>query len=131
MARLSQTDVKRIETMVYDWRSSKLNWDLVVAACENELGIITTRQALNRRENVKMALKARKAELKAPSQSSRKFSDIDQANDRIARLTQRVAELEQAQEMLVEQFARWAFNAKAHGMTKNLLDQPIPNFNLG
>lgn len=130
MARLSETDVKRIETMILDWRSSKLSWDLVVVACENELGIITTRQALNRRENIKLALKARKAELKAPSKSSRRFSDIDQANDRIARLTQRVAELEQAQEVLVEQFARWAFNAKSHGVTKTMLDQPIPNFNL-
>src|SRR5690606_31485130 len=103
---------------------------LVVVACENELGIRTTRQALNRREKIKMALKVRKAELKAPSQASRRFTDIDQANDRIARLTHRVSELERSQQTLIEQFARWAFNAKAHGVTKNMLDQPIPIFNL-
>ena len=71
-------------------------------------------------------MRLRKAELKAPSQASRQFTDIDRANDRIARLTQRVAELERAQEILIDQFTRWAYNADAHGLNETILNQPIP-----
>lgn len=126
MARLTTTDVKRIEALIRDWRSSKLTWDLVVIACLNELGIGTTRKTLLTRDSVKAAMRLRKTELKAPSQAPRQFTDIDRANDRIARLTQRVAELEAAQETLIDQFARWAYNADAHGLNETILNQPIP-----
>ncbi|MDN6297922.1 MAG: hypothetical protein L0J54_07835 [Halomonas sp.] len=126
MARLSATDVKRIEALIRDWRSSKLTWELVVIACQNELGIKTTRKTLLTRDGVKAAMHLRKTELKAPSQTPRQFTDIDRANDRIARLTQRVAELEAAQETLIDQFARWAYNADAHGLSDTILNQPIP-----
>lgn len=126
MARLSVTDVKRIEAMIRDWRSSKLTWELVVIACLNELRIETTRKTLLTRDSIKTVMRLRKAELKAPSQSSRQFSDIDRANDRIARLTQRVAELEKAQETLIDQFTRWAYNADAYGLNETILNQPIP-----
>jgi len=126
MARLSKTDVKRITTMIRDWRNSKLTWALVVLACENELGIETTRKTLLTRDSIKTGIKLRKIELKAPSQSPRQFTDIDRANDRIARLTQRVAELEEAQETLIGQFARWAYNADAHGLNETILSQSIP-----
>lgn len=130
MSRLSDVDEERIEVLIQSWSSAALKWDLLVAACENELGIKTTRQALSRRERIKNALKIRKQELKAPSLMPRAFSDIDEANDRIARLTQRVSELEKAQSLLIEQFARWSFNAKVHGLTIGILDQPIPTFDL-
>lgn len=126
MARLSMEDVARIEALVRNWRSSKLTWELVVIACENELGIKTTRKTLLTRDGVKMAMRLRKAEIKAPSQAVRQFSDIDRANDRIARLTQRVKELEWAQEVLIDQFSRWAYNADAHGLNEDILNQPIP-----
>tara|TARA_R110000823_G_C15947902_1_gene501246 strand:+ start:5054 stop:5446 length:393 start_codon:yes stop_codon:yes gene_type:complete len=126
MARLSETDIKRIETMIRDWRSSKLTWEMVVIACENELGIETTRKTLLTRDVIKTAMRLRKVELKAPSQTPRQFTDIDRANDRIARLTQRVAELEKAQETLIDQFARWAYNADAHGLNESILSQPVP-----
>ncbi|UYG06861.1 hypothetical protein [Halomonas sp. M4R1S46] len=126
MARLSVEDVARIEAMIRDWRSSKLTWQLVIIACKNELGIETTRKTLLTRDGIKTAMRLRKAELKVPSQATRQFTDIDRANDRIARLTQRVAELEKAQEALIDQFARWAYNADAHGLNEAVLNQPIP-----
>ncbi|OLO12391.1 hypothetical protein BTW10_02655 [Chromohalobacter japonicus] len=129
MARLSVADVTRIEAMIRDWRSSKLTWELVVIACKNELGIETTRKTLLTRDSIKTAMRLRKSELKAPSQATRQFTDIDRANDRIARLTQRVAELEKAQETLIDQFARWAYNADAHGLNETTLSQPIPKPN--
>lgn len=126
MARLSEEDVKRIEVMIRDWKNSKLTWELVVLACKNELGIETTRKTLLTRDRIKTVMRLRKEELKAPSQAVREFSDIDRANDRIARLTQRVAELERAQRTLIDQFARWAYNADANGLNEDVLNQPIP-----
>ncbi|NAW33729.1 hypothetical protein [Halomonas alimentaria] len=126
MARLSDADVFRIEDLIKTWRGSKLTWELVVLACENELSIKTTRKTLLTRDNIKASMRLRKEELKAPSKVVRQFSDIDRANDRIARLTQRVAELECAQRTLIDQFARWAYNADAHGLNEDLLNQPIP-----
>ncbi|WP_199456789.1 MULTISPECIES: hypothetical protein [unclassified Marinobacter] len=126
MARLSKVDVERIELMIRNWRTRKLTWELVVIACGNELGIETTRKTLLTRNGIKTAMRLRKAELKAPSQEVRQFTDIDRANDRIVRLTQRVAELEKAQEALVDQFTRWAYNADLHGVNEDVLNRPIP-----
>lgn len=126
MGRLTEVDVKHIEAIIRNWRSSKLTWDMVVIACKNELGIETTRKTLLTRVNIKTAMRLRKAELKAPSQVPRKFSDIDRANDRITRLTQRIVELEKAQEVLIDQFTRWAYNADAYGLNETILSQPIP-----
>lgn len=67
-----------------------------------------------------------KAHLKAPPQASRPFRDIDRANDRIARLTQWVAELEKAQETLIDQFTRCAYRADAYGLNDTILNQSIP-----
>lgn len=126
MARLSEADVNRIELMIRNWRSRKLTWELVVIACANELGIETTRKTLLTRDGIKAAMHLRKAELKAPSKAVRQFSDIDRANDRIARLTQRITELEKAQEVLINQFTRWAYNADIHGLNEDVLNRPIP-----
>lgn len=112
--------------LIRDWRGKKLTWELVVIACMNELGIKTTRKTLLTRDSIKEAMHLRKKELKAPSQAPRQFTDIDRANDRIARLTRRVEELEAAQHTLIDQFARWAYNADAHGVNETILNQPIP-----
>ena len=126
MSRLSGSDVQRIELMIRNWQNNKLTWELVVRGCSAELGIETTRKTLLTRENIKAAMRLRKAELKTPSQAVRQFKDIDRANDRIVRLSQRIAELECAQQILIDQFARWAYNADAHGLNIDVLNQPIP-----
>lgn len=126
MARLSPEDVARINAMISDWSGRKLTWELVVVACENELGVKTTRKTLLTRDSIKTAMRLRKTELKAPSQAARQFTDIGRANDRIARLTRRIEELERSQGVLIDQFARWAYNADAHGLSEDDLNQPIP-----
>ncbi|MFG1495379.1 hypothetical protein ABMA57_02020 [Saccharospirillum sp. HFRX-1] len=126
MPRLSANDVNSIKKLIQGWTSSKLTWELLVIACENELNIKTTRKTLLTRETITATMKVRKSELKAPSQVPIQFSDIHRANDRIARLSKRVSELEAAQEVLLDQFSRWAYNADAHGLNEDILNQPIP-----
>jgi len=126
MPRLSVNDVNSIKKLIQGWTSNKLTWELLVIACENELNIKTTRKTLLTRETITTTMKVRKSELKAPSQVPIQFSDIHRANDRIVRLSKRVSELEAAQEVLLDQFSRWAYNADAHGLNEDILNQPIP-----
>lgn len=126
MTRLTKNDIERIEDLIRLWSNRKLTWNLLVTACNNELGIKTTRKTLNTRSALKTAMKLRKAELKAPSQYARQYTDIDRANDRIIRLSKRVEELEAAQNVMIDKFTRWAFNADAHGLSESILDRPIP-----
>jgi len=129
MARLSCLDVKRIEDLIKDWSGGKLTWENLVLACKNELGIETTRKTLLTRDSIKILMNLRKAELKAPSQFPRQYTDLDRANERIIRLTERVSELEKANEFMLEQFSRWAYNCHSHGINESILNQPIPKAN--
>lgn len=126
MPRLTNDDERRIEALIQNWGSPKLSWQFLVEACRKELGIETTRQALNTRPRIKALLKIRKVELKAPSKATGYSRDLLDANKRIEALTQRVAELESANAQLVDMFIRWQYNASLYGVTEAKLNQPVP-----
>ncbi|MAZ88374.1 MAG: hypothetical protein CL693_12095 [Cellvibrionaceae bacterium] len=126
MARLTAEDEGCIEALIQDWRNPKLSWDMLVAACKSELGIETTRQALNTRERIKALMKLRKTELKAPSQAPGYIKDLQAANKRIEALTKRVGELEYANNQLIDMFIRWQYNASLYGVSEEKLNQPVP-----
>lgn len=126
MARLTAKDEQRIEALIQNWRNTKLNWALLVDACKSELGIETTRQALNTRERIKALMKNRKTELKAPSQEPGYVKDLEAANKRIKALTKRVGELEYANNQLIDMFIRWQYNASLYNLSEAKLNQPVP-----
>lgn len=126
MARLTGKDEQRIETLIQEWRNPKLSWALLVDSCKSELGIETTRQALNTRERIKALVKIRKTELKAPSHAPGFVKDLQVANKRIEALTKRVGELEFANNQLIDMFIRWQYNASLYNLSEAKLNQPVP-----
>lgn len=126
MARLTAQDELRIEALIQDWRNPKLSWESLVSACKNELGIETTRQALNTRERIKALMRLRKTELKAPSKTPGYVKDNQAANKRIELLTRRVGELEYANNQLIDMFIRWQYNASLYNISEEKLNQPVP-----
>ncbi|WZF87983.1 hypothetical protein NLK58_16875 [Marinobacter metalliresistant] len=74
---------------------------------------------------VDMAMKNRKAALKAPMEKPGWISDIHKANKRIEELTETNQKLKAINQKLVERFLIWQANADMHGLTQSMLDQPV------
>ncbi|MBU2967223.1 hypothetical protein Q4508_18970 [Amphritea sp. 2_MG-2023] len=126
MARhLTDDDVRRIVNLLKSWRF-ELTWDLLVKACSNSLGIQTTRQALNRKAEIKEEFGIRKRSLKTGVDETARPNSINTAHDRINRLSLRVKELESQNARYREMFKRWQYNAESRGIGKDILDRPLP-----
>ncbi|WP_269621318.1 hypothetical protein [Zhongshania sp. BJYM1] len=126
MARhLTEDDVRRIVNLLKNWKFD-LTWDLLVKACSVSLDIQTTRQALNRKAEIKEEFGVRKRSLKTGVDETSRPNSINAAHDRINRLTQRSQELEAQNMRYREIFKRWQYNAEARGVGKDVLDRPLP-----
>ena len=125
MGHLTKKDEKRIIKLIEDWSEPKLTWPLLVEACEKKLGIIRVRQSLMKLPAVDMAMKNRKAALKAPMQKPGWVSDIQEANERIEKLTDTNQKLLSALRDMHARFVIWQANADIHGLTQSMLDQPL------
>lgn len=131
MARhLTQDDVKKIVSMLHKW-SYELTWDLLVDACEKQLGITTTRQALNRKQEIKETFGITKKRLKVKGQNYARPNSINVAHQRIEGLANEVNALRNANNFLIEKFVRWQYNALNRGMTLEELERPLPQQDLG
>lgn len=125
MARhLTDDDVNRIVNLLKSWKFD-LTWDLLVKACSEVLDIQTTRQALNRKAEIKEEFGIRKRSLKTGVDETARPNSINAAHDRINRLTRRVRELEGQNMRYREIFQRWQYNAEARGVGKEILDRPL------
>jgi hypothetical protein len=126
MARhLTEDDVRRIVNLLKNWKFD-LTWDLLVKACSVTLDIQTTRQALNRKAEIKEEFGVRKRSLKTGVDETSRPNSINAAHDRINRLTQRNQELEAQNMRYREIFKRWQYNAETRGVGKDVLDRPLP-----
>lgn len=122
---LTEDEVQKVLTLVKGWQG-KLTWDLLVDACAANCGIKTTRQALDRRPEVKDEFQIRKRTLKTGIEGTSRPNDLNTAQARIARLLTRVRELEEQNAIYREKFIRWQYNAHNYGISKQRLDAPIP-----
>lgn len=125
MGHLTQKDEKRIIKLIDEWAEPKLTWPLLVEACKEKLGISRARQSLMKLPAVDIAMKNRKAALKAPMEKPGWISDIHKANKRIEELIETNQKLKAINQKLVERFLIWQANADMHGLTQSMLDQPV------
>ena len=70
MGHLTKKDEQRIIKIIEDWSEPKLTWPLLVDACKAKLGISRARQSLMKIPAIDMAMKDRKAALKAPTEKA-------------------------------------------------------------
>ena len=128
MGHLTKKDEARIIQLIEEWSEPKLTWPLLVEACKQKLGISRARQSLMKLPAVDMAMKDRKASLKAPTEKPGWIKDIHEANKRIEKLTEANQKLKMVNHKLLERFLIWQANADMHGVSKAMLEQPLLQF---
>ncbi|MEW9583142.1 hypothetical protein [Paraburkholderia sp. DGU8] len=112
---------------VLDGWSGRLTWDALVEAVERREGLRYTRQTLHRHERIRLAYTVRKKALSGQEQTRETASpELQVALERIARLEGENRRLEAENNALLEQFARWAYNAQTRNLTKEFLNNPLP-----
>ena len=128
MKHLTKKDEVRIIKIIEEWSEPKLTWPLLVEACKTKLGISRARQSLMKIPTIDMAMKDRKAALKAPTEKAGWVKDIKEANERIDKLTEANQTLKVVNQKLLERFKIWQANADMHGISQSMLDQPLAQF---
>ena len=128
MGHLTKKDEARIIKLIEEWCEPKLTWPLLVEACKTKLSISRARQSLMKLPAVDMAIKVRKAALKAPTEKPGWVKDIHQANERIEKLTEANQQLKAVNKQLLARFLTWQANADMHGVSQAMLDRPLVHF---
>lgn len=125
---LTKKDEARIIKLIEEWSEPKLTWPLLVEACKTKLNIHRVRQSLMALPAVNMAMKDRKAALKAPTQKPGWIGDVQLANERIEKLTEANQQLKTVNQQLLARFLMWQANADMHGVSQAMLDRPLVQF---
>jgi len=128
MGHLTKKDEARIIKLIEEWCEPKLTWPLLVEACKTKLSISRARQSLMKLPAIDMAMKVRKAALKAPTEKPGWVKDIHQANERIEKLTEANQQLKAVNKQLLARFLTWQANADMHGVSQAMLDRPLVHF---
>ncbi|MEP4556567.1 hypothetical protein [Cobetia amphilecti] len=125
MAHLTKKDEQRIIKLIEEWSEPKLTWPLLVEACKSKLGISRARQSLMKLPAVDIAMKIRKAALKAPKEKPGWITDIQKANERIEELSETNQKLKSAIQDMYARFLIWQANADMYGVSQSMLEQPV------
>lgn len=129
---LGDADVKQIVEILDGW-SGKLSWELLIDAIELRMLNRYTRQALNKHERIRHAFDIRKKDLSGNDGNVSRVESpqLQIALDRIARLEAENRRLESENNQLLEQYARWAYNAHTRGLDHDFLNRALPPVNRG
>lgn len=127
---LDDADVADIVSILDGW-SGQLSWELLIDAVEARRFGRYTRQALHKHERIALAFAARKKGLKQGDSpvAEGESPELKMALERLARAEREVERLHRENRLLLEQFARWAYNAHGRGLGKDFLDRPLPAAN--
>lgn len=129
---LGDAEIKQIVELLDGW-SDKLTWDSLINAIELRVFSRYTRQALYKHERIRNAFELKKSELSEGGKGVPRVASpqLQIALDRIARLESENRRLESENNQLLEQFARWAYNAHTRGLDHEFLNRPLPSVNRG
>lgn len=128
---LKDEDVAKIVGILDGW-SGRLTWDLLIDSVERHLFSRYTRQALHKHARIQEAFEQRKGAMATGGDRPRKLAstpEMQAALDTVARLEGQVERLEAENTRLLEQFARWAYNANIRGLDEAYLNSPLPDVN--
>lgn len=127
---LDDAGIKQIVEILDGW-SEKLTWELLIDAIQLRMHSRYTRQTLHKHERIYNAFELRKKGIADGDGEIRtvRSPELQKSLERIARLEVENTRLESENEKLLEQFARWAYNAHTRGLDSNFLNQSLPLVN--
>jgi hypothetical protein len=111
--------------MLDGW-SGPLTWDLLIDAVYVRLHAKYTRQTLHKHQQIQIAYEVRKKNLQPSERQERGSAQLQKALERISRLEAENQRFQAENDLLLEQFARWAFNAYVRGIGEAELNRPLP-----
>lgn len=127
---LTDSDIERIVELLDGW-SDKLTWEALCEACKPLLGTAPVRQTLYRHARIRHAYKLAKERLRDASEGLKVPPTLKAAAERIARLENENERLKRENNLLLEQFVVWQYNAHIHGLSDRDLNKPLPAIDRG
>jgi len=127
---LNDKDIERIVELLDGW-SNKLTWDALCEACRPVVGVAPVRQTLYRSARIRYSYKQTKDRLRDESSELKVPPTLKAAAERISRLENENSRLKHENDLLLEQFVVWQYNAYIHGLTDRDLNKPLPAIDLG
>ena len=125
-AHLKEGARAKILEMLDGW-CGPLSWELMIDAVEKITGHRYSRQTLWNHERIRLAWIRRKAihdnEVKQKPSGS---AGLIAAQEQIAKLKNKVGRLENELNAFRAMFARWLHNSAIHGLTPEVMNEPLP-----
>lgn len=123
---LKQADIDAIVDIIRGWPNDKMSWEGICEASAKIIGKSPTRQTLNAHAAIKGAYTAKKNGLKVHGPRMAMPSSLAVAAQRIARLQTENDELKMRNDELLEQFAKWQYNAYKLDIKERQLNAELP-----
>ena len=123
--RLREQDIAAIVDLIRGWKKDKITWEMICTASGKFLSGTPTRQALQAHKPIKEAYLAKRDNLKVREENLSHPSSLAIAAQRINRQEATINELTRMNNILLEQFVRWQYNAYKHGLKEHQLNEPL------
>jgi len=123
---ITKTTLPKILRELDRWEG-KLTWPLFCDRVAKVLGVPSvSKHTMYLYPTIKERFKQRKQELREQSDLLPADFTLDWATRRISELEAQVRRLEETNDLLLDQFRRWQYNAYAHNVRMDTLDLDLP-----
>lgn len=124
--KLTDENIESAVRLLERWQG-KLTWEKYLGALAIEIGHKYSKMAMHKHPKIMAAWEAAKARVQASGLGSIHGNQVlVLAKIRISELEARVERLERENHQLLEQFLRWAYNAKVRGLAPEDLNRELP-----
>lgn len=128
---LTEESILKIIELIDDWNGA-LTWDKLIEKIEDAIGYSYSRFTLYEYPSIANAFAIKKDSIRRKKEgNSRKFSTprderLAAALEQVERYKRKLERLENENNLLLEQFVRWAYNAQNKGISMRMLNEPLP-----
>ena len=124
--KFHEHDIKKIVSIIDNWKKKEFSWKLLCTACKPYLGKIPTRQALCKHIEIAIAYKKRKRSISLPKQGIKVPGSLTLAAERINSLESENKSLTQENTNLLLKIRKMHENAYRHNISISLLEEELP-----
>lgn len=124
--KFHEHDIKKIVSIIDNWKKKEFSWNLLCTACKPHLGKIPTRQALCKHTEIAIAYKTRKRSISLPKHDLKVPGSLTLAAERIKRLESDNKSLAHENTNLLLKIRKMHENAYRHNISISLLEEELP-----